>query len=346
MNQIPVTIPVTISMIFVRRMLSNARIDPKEFERYLRNAGIRPEQLDTKDARASAEQYIALITCVIERLDDEGLGFFSRPLKCGSYALVVRAAYSAPTLAQAIRRAAHTFRLLQDDVRVTLAHDGDLAGVDFRLVNQQAVFNDVMHENLLRTFWRVFAWLIGGRLPVAHFDFAFAGTSCAGSYEPVFPGERRFDCPHSALWFDAKLLQAPVVRDEQALRQFLGHSFAELIVPAREGGVSGRVRLFLRQSQPEWPDLASTAEAMHMAASTMQRHLAMEGVTFQGLKNSLRRDIAIFRLQTSQVSFGRLATELGFVDNAAFQRAFKAWTGSPPGVYQRKFAASNGRNED
>ena len=72
-----------------------------------------------------------------------------------------------------------------------------------------------------------------------------------------------------------------------------------------------------------------------MSASTVQRRLATEGTSFQALKDELRRDLAIVRLNTSQVALATLADELGFADSAAFQRAFKGWTGSAPGTYRR-----------
>ena len=80
-----------------------------------------------------------------------------------------------------------------------------------------------------------------------------------------------------------------------------------------------------------------------MATSTLQRQLAIEGISFPDLKNSLRRDLAIYRLHTSAVSLSRLAEELGFADNATFQRAFKQWTGSTPGAYRGKPSAKPGR---
>jgi AraC-like DNA-binding protein len=72
-----------------------------------------------------------------------------------------------------------------------------------------------------------------------------------------------------------------------------------------------------------------------MSASTLQRRLATEGTTFKALKDQLRREIAIQRLHADRVSLKSLAAELGFADSFAFQRAFKSWTGCPPGAYRR-----------
>ena len=96
------------------------------------------------------------------------------------------------------------------------------------------------------------------------------------------------------------------------------------------------MREILLRVSPAWPDLASTAKALHLSTSTLQRHLTTEGTSFQSLKDQLRRDLAIQRLNSSTVPLAALAAELGFADSAAFQRAFKTWTGSAPGSY-RKF---------
>ena len=325
--------PVTVSIMFVRGLLTGvyARgLDPTPF---LAEAGILPELLGHDGARVTGEQYIALFRVVALRLQDDGLGFFSRPLRTGSALLVMRSAIGAPTLEVAMRRIARTFHLLQDDVVLESVREGTLAGwaLDFK-GQPQANF---LHEMLLRVLWLLLAWLVAVRLPAERFDLAFEAPAYAGDYGAVLPAELRFGQPRSAFWFDAQALQRPIRRDESALRAWLAGFANNVILPRRDDTVGTRVRLHLRTANPPWPDLASTAETLHMSPSTLQRHLAAEGTTFQVLKDELRRDIAISRLNTSTVPLAVLAGELGFSDSAAFQRAFKSWTGSPPGAYRR-----------
>jgi AraC-like DNA-binding protein len=235
-----------------------------------------------------------------------------------------------------MRRTARTFGLLQDEVALEPVRAGALAGLALRFSDPSVARLTFAHELLLRSFWRLLAWLAGGKLPAARFDFAFENPPYAGSYGKVFPAPLHFEQQQSAFWFDAALLKQPVRRDAAALRAFLADARANVITPPRgDDLVSARVRRHLQRSQPAWPDLAATADALHMAPSTLQRHLATDGTSFQALKDELRRDLAIVRLNTSTVPLAALADELGFADSAAFQRAFKNWTGSAPGHYRR-----------
>jgi len=328
--------PVTVPIAFVRGMVSGVERRGHSRADLLRDAGIAPALLNQGGARVTAEQYVSLFSLTMERLDDECLGFMSRRVKVGSLALVAGSALSASTLEIAIRRFTHAYRLLQDDVELVLERKGELAGLSLRMADPEVAAHTFLHELLLRVFWRLLAWFAGGQLPAAHFDFAFETPAYAADYGKVFPAPLHFGQPHSAVWFEAARLQAPVRRNEEALRIYLTDAQAQMIVPKRgDDRVSAGVREHLQHTQPAWADLAATAEAMHMACSTLQRRLAMEGTSFQSLKDELRRDLAIVRLNTSAVPLAALADELGFADSAAFQRAFKSWTGSAPGAYRR-----------
>ena len=326
--------PVSISMAFVRGMLQGPLQRGESTERLLEAAGIDPVLLNEASARVTGDQYIALFRAINERLGDDGLGFFSRRLKIGSLALIVRSSLGAPNLEVAMRRMARTFGLLQDDVEPTLVRDGQLAGWEFSFSQTQPNF---MHELMLRIFWRVLAWLHGGRLHVERFDLAFPSPPYVDSYQNVFPGELRFDQVRTALWFDGRELECFVRRDEAALRAFFADAQLNFILPRwRDDDATTRVRSFLQSAIPEWPDSARVAEALAMSTSTLQRNLALEGTSFQSVKDELRRDLAVSRLVATQAPLAVIAEELGFSDSAAFQRAFKAWTGSPAGAYRRR----------
>jgi len=228
-----------------------------------------------------------------------------------------------------------TFGLLQDDIEIVALRQGDFAGWGLRFANETCGHLRFMHELLLRMYWRMVAWLISARMPEVRFDLAFDCPPYAGSYRHVLPGPIQYSQPLSALWIYADKLSEPIRRDEAALHSFIADIQTNVVLPwRRDDDISDRVRFYLQSCLPVWPDLVSTASALHMSASTLQRQLAKEHNSFQSLKDELRRDMAILRLTTTNVQLTALAIELGFSDSAAFQRAFKSWTGSSPGTYR------------
>lgn len=328
--------PVTIPVAFVQGLLSGVIGRGEPIDAYLADAGIAHELLAEPGARVTAAQYVALFRSLNERRGDAMLGFLSRPLRRGSFAMIVRAGVSAPSLEIALGRTTNAFNVLQDDLELVPVREGALSGAILRFNDPARRWPAFLHELLLRVFWRLLAWLGGGRLPAARFDFAFPPPAYASAYGVVFPAALTFDCRHSAFWFESRRLQAPVRRDERAVSQFLAHSQAHVIVPRPDAEpVAARLRALLQDAQPEWPALTECARALHLSPATLQRHLAREGLSFQSLKDALRRDLAIQRLNTSRVPLAELASELGFADSASFQRAFKKWTGGAPGLYRR-----------
>ena len=330
--------PVTISISFVRGMLSGLASSGRgpSLAAILDEVGIAGELLQHNGARVTAAQYVALFRCLCNHLDDECIGFLSRPFKRGSYALMAQSSLSAQDLQQAILRIGNTFRILQDDMTLELLSDKNLAGLALRFIAAPAAKHAFLHEFMLRSFWRLLDWLMGGELTIARFDFAFAAPQDAASYIEFFNAPVEFGSPVSAFWFDAKQLHSLVRVDENALLDFLTDPQTRFIVPRRSNDeMSTRVRSHIHQSRPAWPDLDATALALCMSAASLQRNLAKEGSTFQSLKDALRRDMAITYLNTTTMSLAELADKLGFSESAGFQRAFKSWTGSAPGSYRR-----------
>ena len=82
----------------------------------------------------------------------------------------------------------------------------------------------------------------------------------------------------------------------------------------------------------------SVASAMGVSPRTLQRRLAAEAETYNGVLDALRCDAAAGYLSGGTLSVGEIAFLLGYSEPAAFHRAFKRWHGVTPAVYRLTIA--------
>lgn len=72
------------------------------------------------------------------------------------------------------------------------------------------------------------------------------------------------------------------------------------------------------------------AADLGLSRQTLYRRLKDEGTTFEEMLDKLRHRLALRYLKQEKLSVKAASYRLGFSDPAAFSRAFKRWTGSPP----------------
>jgi AraC-like DNA-binding protein len=77
------------------------------------------------------------------------------------------------------------------------------------------------------------------------------------------------------------------------------------------------------------------ARALGMSQRSLSRHLASEGLTFAGILDELRLDLARHHLRDTRLSVSEIAWLLGFQEVSAFTHAFKRWTGQAPSETRR-----------
>ncbi len=328
----------TMSVAVLRGLLSGVMARGMAVRPYLDRVGLPPDVLERPDYDGiSTGQYIEVFHAIARDLQDESLGMLSRPFKVGSFALIAKVGMGGANLREALRRMAHTTNLLQDDLHFALVENGAGAGLQMRWLHANRAPQAFILYTLMRVFWRLSHWLIGGALRIQYFEFSVPEDEEGQSYAVAFPGQRYYGRPACGFHFDAALLARPVISDDMALRAFLSDSLTRIIVPPRlKGQASMAVRTILMRAYPHWPGVHEVAQQMHTSRATLQRQLAAEGNSLQRIKDSLRCDLAISRLSTSPDSLAEIALELGFSDSAAFQRAFKQWTGKTCGAYRTR----------
>jgi len=333
--------PSTVAMGFVTGILAGvgrAGLRPDEL---LEHAGIASELLHRRDARIPVARYAALYRLINERLDDEGFALFSRPLRRGSFELLCRAALSAPTLDVALERIARFLRVLLDDFSVEVETGGRAAVL---VIAEEHVLpvgragRVFAFEWLLRLIHGLAAWLMAHPLPLDEVAFPYPPPLHVADYELVFAPRHTFDAPRLEARFPAEWLALPIRRDEAALARFLVDAPASITtLYRRDRALSLRVREHLRAALPAALPLPALAQRLFLSPRTLHRRLEDEGTSYRGIREGLRRELAMEWLAKTDRPLGRIGTDLGYADAAAFYRAFAAWTGSGPREYRRRF---------
>ena len=95
-------------------------------------------------------------------------------------------------------------------------------------------------------------------------------------------------------------------------------------------GIAGEIRAFLLRDITNPPTLAAVAELLQVSDRSLRRQLREHGVSFRGLLDELRMQIALKYLRTTRLANEDIALALGFSDAANFRRAFRRWTNKSP----------------
>lgn len=138
-----------------------------------------------------------------------------------------------------------------------------------------------------------------------------------------------FALPKTALDLDLKsadlrLLPTADELAEAALRALprpseLSRTVASQVEPLLPGGAA----------------IGAVARAMHMSDRTLQRRLDSEGASFSEIVDQVRERLARQWLRDERRTLSEITYALGFSDLATFSRAFKRWTGKPPGAWRQ-----------
>lgn len=340
----------TVAMGFVLGMLAGLRrreLDPSPL---LHTAGI-----DIADiaSRIPIDRYAALYNLLTRRMDDEGFGLFAQPMRVGSFEFLCRACLSAPTLAEALARASRFLRLVLPDLAIGIRRKGEHA--ELVIAETRHLTPEVddparvfAFEWLLRLLHALSCWLAGRSIMLDSVIFPYRRPGHADDYALIFTEDSRFmpTVPGGmgtlVASFNANLLDLPLRRDEAALSTFLDGAPGKItMLYRRDREMVIRVRDLLRNTLPAPLSLDDIADRLHMSPRTLHRRLEDEGSSFRGIKDALRRDMALARLTKTRDSVARVATELGYADTSAFYRAFVEWTGMSPVQYRKRLLQQN-----
>jgi AraC-like DNA-binding protein len=160
------------------------------------------------------------------------------------------------------------------------------------------------------------------------------------AHEDWFGCPVRFGADLDAILFSDETLALPNILGDEGISQYLiSHLDAELSEVTREPALVMQSRAAIAQALSEGtPKLAEIAGSLGFSARSFHRRLSEHGMTFQGLTEDTRRDLAEGLLRDESHSLAEIAFLTGFSEQSAFTRAFKRWVGTTPATYRKDIA--------
>jgi AraC-like DNA-binding protein len=155
--------------------------------------------------------------------------------------------------------------------------------------------------------------------------------------------QRFFGCPvqdsdsHIRVRFPLSYLAIRMPHADPGLKALLDRQADALLRALPDSDEFDRAlqRVLLRLLAEGEPTLERAAAVLHLSPRTLQRRLAKQGFSWQQWLDRNREQLARQYLGDRALGLSDIALLLGFSEQSAFNRAFKRWTGLPPGKYRR-----------
>ncbi len=336
-NKIPLG---DISVNFVHAILATMRHLKISSIDLLDRFNLNQEYLTTPDARISIPKFM--------RLGHEAIRLSKTPefgLIMGSKMLIsdIGLAGFAAMTARDLRGALETlieFETLSS--QNTRGHsscymDAHRLVTQFYSISPYNHYNYFVVDSMLSTWFELSIWLSKEDKVLHHVEVEYTNRQYQDAYEQRFNCPVQFGAKRNALVFKRGMEKSPVFYANEA-NHLEVRAVCEQKKTQLAKGRTLRDRVIeligtLLTGSP--PKIDEVADKMGMAGWTLRRRLKAENLHYHSILDETREALAKTYVADTEHNFTEIAFLLGFSSPAAFQRAFKRWTGLSPGEFRR-----------
>jgi AraC-like DNA-binding protein len=185
--------------------------------------------------------------------------------------------------------------------------------------------------------------ITGSRARVRRVLFRHQPVLAARVYRSYFGCEVRFGQKEDGVVFSERDLLCPIVDRDARLYEmatsFIDRRFARVTPP-----MHARVRaLILQLIETEDCGNERVAAELGLHPRTLHRRLKAEGRSFEGIKDDVRRDVALRYLEETDLPLTLIAERLGYAEQSVLTRSCVRWFSAAPSRLRAR-AGSYGRD--
>lgn len=298
--------------------------------------GLDRQMLTSPTARLPLEAMNSLYQEALALTNEPGLPFYlGMQMKLSSHGFIGFAAMTADTVSQALELVERFISLRIMGFAIRVVRDGERAHLYLDTSLTQQPLRDAAVAALMVGLGQM-AQVVTGETLFGEADIDIPENPRFEEFRYILPAQITFGQSCNRISFDASYLDLPLVMADAASMQLaVEQCERELVAIGLHNRFVRQVRELIYRENEGFRGVEAVATDLHMSERTLKRQLALEGTTFSDILEDLRRQKAILLLDDPRQNQERIAEQLGYSDVANFNRAFKRWTGTTPGLYRR-----------
>jgi len=329
----------SVDATLLESLLAGAHFHNVNLTRVFEDAGLDPNILKEND-RLHLDCVGPLLRSLWLEMGDEASGFLTRPFKLGVFSMMCHALITSGNLRRGLLRSARFIELLSDDLSLELKETGVEAHFIIHYRNPHNLDQTFFVTSLFVIWIRLSCWLIDQPIMLERIQFEFSKPAYSDEFSLMFPCRHSFSQSSNRVVFNNRLLSIPIKQDSETLNTFLHNAPESLLTQFRsDNSLTAQIKRLLlhrkgMQTELENMSFELVSLELNMTTHTLRRRIKAEGNSFQEIKDSIRRDRAMMLLDNPALALNDISIDLGFSEPAAFNRAFKKWTGLTPGSFR------------
>lgn len=244
---------------------------------------------------------------------------------------------SAQTVEAALNCITDFYQIQNQAVVPFLYRHGNEAVFGYQVLDPSSTGADQLTFGSFASMLNILRELAGTGFRPRGVCFAYAAPDDTSLFRSLFGVNVRFDSASSEMRFDVAYLDRRPPCADPVLHGLLLNQARQQNCSGNLDQVVGRISRVMRTllaagrfSEEE------VARCFGMNRRTLSRRLRAGGITYQALFDQIRFDLARQLLKDSRVAMIEIASQLGFADTVTFSRAFRRWSGMPPGHWRRE----------
>ena len=297
-------------------------------------AAVTRKQVEDDSVRLAAKGQIKFVELVADALHDDLLGFH---LGCDYDLREIGLLYyvwnSSRLLGDAFRRAERYSSIVNEAVCLRLRSNGNDLALTSTYVGISRLSDRHQIEFWVTSVVRICRQLTNRHLRPSGVRFVHRRNGAATVLEKFLGCEVEFGAATDEVAFPEAVKRLPVVCADPYLNKLLIKYCDEARSHRKAGHFTCRVAVE-NAIAPLLPHgkagVGEIARQLGMSPRTLERRLSSEGLTFGGILNELRCDLAKRYLREDDLPISKIAWLLGYQDAGGFTHAFKRWTGRTP----------------